>query len=300
MPAMNELNYHHLRCFWAVAREGTIARACKVLHLTQPTISEQLRSLAQALGSDLFVRDGRRLRLSDTGRMALGYADEIFALGRELHDSLGDGQMARRIPVVIGVGDSVSKLIACRLIEPALHLPEPVQVTVQEDRHDMLVQRLASHELDLVLSDAPLEAHLRIRAFNHVLGESAMAVFGGPTFAKLARGFPASLDNAPMLASLPGSAQRRAWDDWCADRGLSMRVVAQVQDSALMKTMGQAGLGLFAAPEAISDIICRTFQVRRIGVITELRQRFYGISPDRRLANPAMQAIMASGRNLFA
>jgi LysR family transcriptional activator of nhaA len=297
---MNELNYHHLRCFWAVAHEGTIAKACRMLHLTQPTISEQLRSLAQALGAELFVRDGRRLRLSDTGRMVLGYADEIFALGRELHDSLGDGQVARRIPVVIGVSDSVSKLIACRLIEPALHLPEPVQVTVQEDRHDMLVQRLAAHELDLVLSDAPLEAHLRIRAFNHVLGESAMAVFGAPAFARLARGFPASLAGAPLLAALPGSAERRAWDAWCTDRGLALRVVAQVQDSALMKTMGQAGLGLFAAPDAIADIICRTFQVRRIGVIAELRQRFYGISPDRRLANPAMQAIMASGRNLFA
>jgi LysR family transcriptional activator of nhaA len=300
MPSLPDLNYHHLRCFWAVAREGTIAKACAVLQVSQPTVSEQLRSLARAMGAELFAREGRRLRLTDTGRLVLDYADEIFALGRELHESLSSRTIARSIPVVIGISDAVSKLIACRLIEPALRLADPVQLTVQEDRHEALVQRLAAHELDLVLSDAPLEPHLRIRAFNHVLGESRMAVFGSSVFAKLARGFPRSLSGAPLLASLPGSAQRRAWDAWSADRGVAMRVVAQLQDSALLKTMGQAGYGVFAGPEAIADSICRTFQVRVLGVIPELRQRYYGISPDRRLANPALQAITAGGRDLFA
>lgn len=300
MPALPELNYHHLRCFWAVAREGSIAKACLLLKVSQPTVSEQLRSLARAIGAELFDRDGRRLRLTATGRMVLDYADEIFALGRELHQTLSSGVSSRPVPVVVGISDAVSKLIACRLVAPALALPEPVQVTVQEDRHEVLVQRLAAHDLDLVVSDAPVEAHLRIRACNHLLGECAMAVFGAPAFARLARGFPHSLDDAPLLAGLPAAPQRRAWDAWCADQGVRPRVVAQIQDGALLKTMGQAGLGVFAGPDAIADDICTTFRVRVLGRIPALRQRYYAISLDRRLSNPALRALLAQGRDLFA
>ncbi len=300
MPALPELNYHHLRSFWAVAREGSIAKACALLKVSQPTVSEQLRSLADAMRAELFVREGRRLRLTGTGRLVLDYADEIFALGRELHQALGSSAPTRPIPVVVGISDTVSKLIACRLVAPALRLPLPVQVTVQEDRHDVLVRRLAAHELDLVVSDAPVEAHQRIRAYNHLLGESDVAVFGAPVFAKLARGFPRSLAGAPLLAGLPESPQQRAWDAWCADQGVQPRVVAQIQDSALLKTMGQAGLGVFTGPSAIAEDICATFAVRVLGRIPALRQRHYAISPDRRLSNPALQALLAQGRDLFA
>jgi len=299
MVTLPELNYLHLRSFWAVAREGSIARACVMLRVSQPTISEQLRSLARAMQTELFVRDGRRLRLTDAGRMVQDYADEIFALGRELHQALGGRASHRAIPVVVGISDAVSKLIACRLIAPALQLPDPVQVTVHEDRHEALIQRLAAHELDLVVSDAPLEAHQRIRAFNHLLGESPLAVFGAPSFAKLARDFPRSLHGAPLLTGLPASPQRRAWDAWCADQGLQPRVVAQLQDSALLKTMGQAGFGVFAGPDAIAKDICRTFAVRLLGRIPAIRQRYYAISMDRRLANPALLAITAQGRALL-
>lgn len=300
MPAIPELNYHHLRYFWVVAHEGSIAKACAVLKVSQPTVSEQLRSLAQAVGSDLLVRDGRRLRLTDTGRMVLDYADEIFSLGRDLHEALAARRHGRSIPVAVGISDAMSKLIACRLVAPALQLPEPVQVTVHEDSHDVLLQRLAAHELDLVLSDAPLEAHLRIRAYNHLLGESPLAVFGAPAYARLARGFPGSLDGAPLLAAMPGSPLRRGWDAWCADRQVQPRVVAQVQDSALLKTMGQAGLGVFLGPMAIAQAICRTFAVRVIGQVPELKESYFAISLDRRLVNPALQAITAGGRDLFS
>jgi LysR family transcriptional regulator, transcriptional activator of nhaA len=299
MAVLPELNYHHLRAFWAVAREGSITKACVLLRVSQPTISEQLRSLAKAMGAELFVREGRRLQLTDTGRLMLDYADEIFALGRELRQTLGSRTSARAIPVVVGISDAVSKLIASRLIAPALLLADPVQVTVQEDRHEVLLQQLAAHALDLVISEAPLEPHLRIRAYNHLLGESPLAVFGASTFAKLARGFPRSLDGAPLLAGLPTSPQRRAWDAWCANQGVQPRVVAQVQDSALLKTMGQAGFGVFAGPEVIADDLCRTFGVRIIGRIPELRLRHYAISIERRLSNPALLAITSRGRDLF-
>ncbi len=300
MAALPELNYHHLRYFWMVAHEGSIAKACALLKVSQPTVSEQLRSLAVAVGSDLLVRDGRRLRLTDTGRMVLDYADEIFALGRDLHEALASRRNGRAVPVTVGISDAVSKLIACRLLAPALRLSEPVQVTVHEASHEALVQQLAAHELDLVVSDAPLDAHLRIRGFNHLLGESQLGVFGTAAFAKLARGFPHSLTGAPLLAAMPGSPQRRAWDAWCANQGVQPRIVAQIQDGALIKTMGQAGFGVFAAPMAIAEAICRTFAVRVIGRATALRERYYAISLDRRLANPALQAITTSGRDLFA
>ncbi len=300
IPHLPELNYHHLRYFWTVAHEGSIAKACSVLKVSQPTVSEQLRALATSVGAELFVREGRRLRLTDTGRLVQDFADEIFTLGRELHTALQNRRSTRAIPVVIGISDAVPKLIAGRLLAPAMQLPEPVQITVQEDRHEALIQRLAGHELDVVISDAPVESHLRIRAYSHLLGESPLAVFGARRFAGLARGFPASLADAPLLAALPGTPQRRAWDAWCTEIGVQPRIVAQVQDSALLKALAQGGFGLFAGPEAIAEAICRTFEVRVLGRIPALKERYFVISLDRRLVNPALQAITTQGKLIFS
>jgi len=300
MVTLPELNYHHLRSFWAVAREGSIANACILLKVSPSTISEQLRSLEQAMRTELFVRQGRRICVTDAGRMVMDYADELFSLGRELQQTLANRATTRPVPVALGISDSVSKLIACRLVASAMRLPDPVQVTVYEDCHEALLQRLATHRLDMVVSDAPLEAHLRIRAFTHALGSSPLAVFGAPSFARLTRGFPRSLHGAPLLAGLPTAPQRRAWDAWCADQDLQPRVVAQVQDSALLKTMGQAGLGLFLAPEAIAKDLCSTFGVRVIGRLPNLLVHHYAITLDRRITNPALLAITSLGRGLFA
>lgn len=300
MPTLPELNYHHLRSFWAVAREGSIARACILLKVSPSTISEQLRSLAEAMRTDLFVRQGRHIRVTDAGRMVMDYADEIFSLGRELHQTLANQATSRPVPVAIGISDAVSKLIACRLVASAVRLPDPVQVTVYEDCHEALLQRLSTHMLDMVVSDAPLDAHLRIRAFTHPLGSCPLAVFGAPSLAKLARGFPRSLHGAPLLAGLPTSPQRRAWDAWCADQGLQPRVVAQVQDSALLKTMGQAGLGVFVAPDAIAEDLCGTYGVRVLGHLPKLLVHHYAITLERRISNPALVAITSLGRDLFA
>ncbi len=300
MPSLPELNYHHLRSFWAVAREGSIIRACTLLKVSPSTISEQLRSLAEAMRTDLFVRQGRHIRVTDAGRMVMDYADEIFSLGRELHQTLANHATTRPVPMAIGISDAVSKLIACRLVASAVRLPDPVQVTIYEDCHEALLQRLSTHMLDMVVSDAPLDAHLRIRAFTHPLGSCPLAVFGAPSLAKLARGFPRSLHGAPLLAGLPTSPQRRAWDAWCADQGLQPRVVAQVQDSALLKTMGQAGLGVFVAPEAIAEDLCSTYGVRVIGRLPNLLVHHYAITLERRITNPALVAITSLGRDLFA
>jgi LysR family transcriptional activator of nhaA len=294
-----DLNYNHLRYFWMVAHEGSIAKACTKLNVSQPTVSEQLRSLAEAIGSELFQRDGRGLRLTPTGRLVLEYADDIFALGHELHEALASRRSSRVLPVTVGIVDSVSKLVAYRLIEPALRLPDAATVTVREDDHDGLIARLADHELDLVLSDTPLESHRRLKAFCRPLGESVQAFFAAPAQAGLRKGFPHSLTGAPLIAPLPHTPQRRALDAWCATQGIRPRIVAQFEDSALMKTVGQAGHGVFLSPDAIADETCRQFDVEMIGRVPQLRESYYAISLDKKLEHPALRAITATARDLF-
>jgi len=197
---MEWLNYHHLLYFWTVAREGTVARAAGQLRLAQPTVSGQIRALEESLGEELFSRAGRHLVLTDVGRVVFRYADEIFGLGRELMDTLKDRPTGRPVRLVVGVADALSKQIAYRLLEPALSLPETVQVVCREDKPDRLLAELSVHNLDVVLSDSPMPAAVRVRAFNHLLGECGVTVFAAPKLAStLRRRFPASLDGATWL-----------------------------------------------------------------------------------------------------
>jgi len=296
VPALPDLNYNHLRVFWAVAREGSIARACTLLGIAQPTVSEQLRRLAEAVGCELFVRHGRRLTLTDTGRLVRDIADDIFALGRELQDALSQRTDSRNVQLTVGIADTVPKMMAYRLLEPALHLPESIRLTVRDERHDQWLIQLANHDLDLVLTDAPLEAHHRIRAYTHTLGESAVGFFAARSLIRLRRGFPGSLQGAPLLLPLAGSPQRRDLDAWFELHGVRPLVAAEFQDSALMKVFAQAGVGAFAGPLALADEMRQQHQVQLLGQAPTLRERYYAISLERRLANPAVAAIVAAAK----
>jgi LysR family transcriptional activator of nhaA len=295
-----DINFHHLRVFWAVAHDGSIARACKRLGVAQPTVSEQLRRLAEGLGAELFTREGRRLVLTDTGRLVLDIADDVVALGRELQDALARRADTRSVRLEVGIADSVPKLVAYRLLAPALTLPERVRITVREEPHDRLVAELANHALDLVLTDAPLEAHHRIRAYTHTLGGSVVAFFAPPRLAGLRKGFPASLDGAPVLLPLPGTPQRRDLDGWFDLHGLRPEMVAEFQDSALMKVFAQAGAGVFAGPQALEAEICDQYGVQVIGTAPTLTERYHVISLERRLAHPALVAIVAAAKRILA
>lgn len=294
---MTWLNYHHLLYFWTVARTGSIANASRELHLSQPTISTQLKTLEEALGHQLFQRSGRRLVLTDVGRTAFRYADEIFRLGRELQESLSRGSMAEHVRLAVGVADVVPKLVAERLLQPAFRALPELQLEVHEGHVTRLLAKLALHELDVVISDSPAPPDVKVKAFNHQLGVSGTTFFARPQLAtQLKKNFPSSLDDAPMLLPLEGSESRLLLDRWFEKKGVRPKIVAEFDDSALMKVFGSTGRGGFAAPAAIEDEIARQFEVQPFGRTDDIKQAYYAISVERRLRHPAVVAIAESAR----
>ncbi len=291
------LNYHHLLYFWTVARTGTIANASRELHLSQPTISTQLKTLEEALGQKLFQRAGRRLVLTDVGRTTFRYADEIFRLGRELQESLSRGPMSRQVRFAVGVADVVPKLVAERLLQPAYTAVPDLQLEVNEGHVSQLLVRLALHELDVVISDQPAPHDVKVRAFNHHLGGSSTTFFARAGLAgPLKKGFPKSLEGAPMLLPLIGSSTRVLLDEWFEKVGVRPKVVGEFDDSALMKVFGASGRGVFSAPSAIEDEIARQFEVQVVGRTDDVKQSYYAISVERRLRHPAVVAVAESAR----
>ena len=295
---MSWLNYHHLLYFWTVAREGSIAAACRRLHLTQPTVSSQLKTLERSLKARLFERQGRSFTLTETGRLVYRYADEIFTLGRELEDALAGRSPGGRVRFVVGVADTLPKLMVHRLLAPALNLPEEeVQVACVDGDPDRLLAQLSLHELDLVISDYPANPRLGMRAFNHPLGDCGVTFFGTAALARrYRRGFPRSLDGAPMLMPAGNAALRRSLDQWCDDLDIRPVLRGEFTDSALLKTFGARGEGLFAAPAIVEDEVCQMYGVVVVGREEQLRERFYAISIEKRLAHPAVVAITKAAR----
>jgi LysR family transcriptional activator of nhaA len=295
---MTWLNYHHLFYFWTVVREGTVVAAAAKLNVSQPTVSSQIRALEDALGEPLFTRTGRRLIPTEVGLVVQRYADEIFTLGREMVDTVkGRAAPGRPTRLVVGVADVVSKLIAYRLIAPALAMAEPVRIVCREDLAEKLFASLALHELDLVLADAPVPPSVRVKAYNHLLGECGVTCFGTPSLVKpLRKRFPQSLTGAPMLLPADGTLLRRQLDDWLQATGIRPIVVGEFEDSALLTVFAENGAGVFAAPSAIRREIERQYRVVALGSIEAIRERFYAISYERRIKHPAVARLAARAR----
>ena len=295
---MRHLNYSHLHYFWTVAREGSIAQASQSLHLTPQTISGQLKLLDEAVGQALFNRVGRRLVLSDMGKVVFEYADEIFAVGAELASVVRGNHANGPKSLAVGVVNSMPKLIAERIIAPALTAEEPIRVRCHEASLEQLLSELAVHKLDLVLSDQPVPDGLNLKAYNHRLGVSGLSFFAQRRQARRYRGrFPDSLSEAPMLLPSPNSALRRRLDDWFENHELSPRIVGEFDDSALLKAFGEAGAGVFAGPSVIEEEICRMYRTSVIGQTDEIRERFYAISPERRLKHAAVVLVTDVARS---
>jgi LysR family transcriptional activator of nhaA len=299
---MEWLNYHHLLYFHAVAREGSVTKAARTLRLAQPTLSGQIRKLEHALDEKLFARQGRNLVLTDVGRIVYRYADEIFSLGREMVDALRGRPSRRPARLLVGIADIVPKLVAHRLLEIALRLDEPVQLVLREGKPEELLGALATQAFDLVITDAPLGPQVKVRAFNHLLGECGVCFFAEPRLARRCRGrFPRSLDGAPMILPTENTVLRRSLEQWFEAVGVRPRVVAEVEDSALLKVFGQHGSGIFPAPEVMAAEVRRLHGVRSVGRTDAVRERFYAITVERRITHPAVAAITASARGrLFA
>jgi LysR family transcriptional activator of nhaA len=295
---MEWLNYHHLLYFWMTARHGSIAKASAELRLAPPTLSAQIRRLEEALGEALFAREGRRLVLTDVGRVVQGYAEEIFSRGREMLDVVKRRGGPGGLTLAVGVSDALPKLVAWRLLQPALSIGREIRVVCRDGRHDRLLADLALHELDVVLSDAPASGARQVRAFNHLLGECGVSFFGARALATRLKGrFPRALDNAPFIAPTEGTALRHSLDAWFDRHGVRPRIVGEIEDSALLKTFGEAGAGIFAAPAVVEREVVRQHQVRVVGRTSEIRERYYAISAERRLKHPAVVAMTEAARS---
>lgn len=295
---MRHLNYSHLQYFWTVAREGSIARAADILHLTPQTISGQLKLLDEAVGTPLFDRVGRRLVLSEMGRVVFEYADEIFSVGAELANVVRGNQLQGPTILHVGMVSSLPKLIGERIIAPALGGEQPVRVRCHESSLEKLLSELAIHRLDIVLSDQPAPEGLGLKAFNHRLGSSGMSFFAQKSHARRYRNrFPGSLDGAPMLLPTQDSALRRRLDDWFESQQIAPRITGEFDDSALLKAFGEAGAGLFAAPTVIEAEICRMYRMAVVGRTDEITERFYAISTERKLKHESVVLITNTARS---
>jgi LysR family transcriptional activator of nhaA len=294
---MAALNYHHLLYFWTVVREGGISKAAAKLRLSQPTISAQIKLLEDALGERLFQRQGRTLVLTDIGRVVDRYASEIFAAGGELLETLKGRPSGRAPRLAVGVANAVPKLVVYRLLRPATEGAEPVQITCSEDDPDHLVAQLATHSLDVVISDTPAAPHLRVKVFNHLLGESGTTFFARkPLAQRLRRRFPRSLNGAPMLLPTINTSMRRALEQWFETEGLRPVVSGEFEDPALLTTFGESGRAVFPAPTAIEGEVLRSHGVAVVGRTSTVRERYYAISVERRLKHPGVAAITNAAR----
>jgi LysR family transcriptional activator of nhaA len=294
---MNFLNYHHLLYFWMTAREGTIQKAAARLHVGQPAISTQLRQLEKSLGQKLFRKSGRTLELTETGRVAWRYADEIFSLGQELTDTVRGYSAGQSPRFAVGVVDALPKLMARRLLEPALQLSPDLRLICTEENLPLLLEQLTAHQIDLVLSDSPVTASMNVRAFNHPLGDSAVGLFGIRKLARRVRtDFPQSLNSIPLLLPDRSTALRRSLDGWLQQHDLHPLIRGEFSDKALMKAFGLTGEGLFPGTMAIADEICRQYDVELAAELPHVREQFFAISAERRIKHPAVLAISNTAR----
>ena len=275
------INYKHLHYFWVVAKHGGIARASERLHLTPQTISGQISLLEDSLGEALFSKVGRNLELTETGRLVLSYADEIFSLGGELEEMVRNLPSGRPLVFKVGVADVVPKTIAYRLLAPALELPESVRIICKENSLDTLLAELALHRVDMVIADGPIPAGLNVRGFNHSLGECGISFMAVPQLAKSLRSnFPQSLDGAPLLLPSEITVVQSRLLQWLDGLHIHPRIVGEFDDSALMKAFGQAGAGVFIVPTAIADEVAKQFRVAKVGDTEDVIDADYEVVDD--------------------
>jgi LysR family transcriptional activator of nhaA len=297
LGGMALLNFHYLRYFWTVAREGSLRQAAERLNVSQPTISAQVKALEEQLGEKLTRRAGRGLALTEAGRRVFDYAEEIFALGEDLVRAVGEPGGTRPTRVALGVTDSLPKIVSHALMRPLFRMERPVQVVVSEASAAELLVQLAAHRLDLVLADEPAPSSPNLRAFNHRLGECGVSFLAAPAIAASVRGrFPRSLDGAPLLLPTYGTALRRALDQWLQSKGLKPRVAAEYDDGALMTIAAADGLGVLPVPTVAEREAVERYRFVRLGCSEECRQEFFAISTERRLTDPAVVAITSGAR----
>ena len=294
------MNFKHLHYFWTVARSGGVLRASEKLHLTPQTVSAQIKLLEDQLGTALFRPAGRGLELTEAGRLALSYADEIFALGDELQSALSSHRGAPVLPFRVGITDVMPKSLAYQLLSPTAGLETPVRLVCREGKLDRLLAELALHRLDMVLADRPLPTHIKVRGYSHKLGECALGFFAAPSLVRKCAAFPDCLDGAPMLMPGDDAIIRQRIESWLEKNRLVPRVVGEFDDGALLMAFGQASGGYFPAPVVLSASLQKQYGTQLVGAVEELRDGYYAITGERRITHPALIAITANALQVLA
>ena len=289
---MEWLNFHHLRYFWTVARKGGVRKAAEELHVSQPSISAQLRLLEESLGEKLFKRSGRNLVLTDMGHLVLTYADEIFSAGRDLMSAVKQRPSSRALRLSVGMTDALSKFIGFQILKPAFYFSQPVHVVCRQAELAPLVNQLQAHRLDLVLADEPASSSLKAKTFNHRLGRSGITFCALPQIAKkLRRNFPKSLHQAPALLPSDNMGMREPLEKWFYAKGIRPRIVGEFEDAGLMKVAASAGLGFTMVHSVVDKVALEHFGLKAIAKVKECASDFYAITIERRLKHPVVAAI---------
>jgi LysR family transcriptional regulator, transcriptional activator of nhaA len=301
MAVIRRLNYQHLLYFWSVVRTGSLTRACEELALSAPTVSSQLRTLEERLGEKLLAKSGRNLVPTEVGKLVYGYANEIFTLGQELLGALEQRPSMRPLRLLVGIDDVLPKEIAYRIVEPGMQLKQPVRVVCREGTLERLVADLAVHDVDIVLSDAPVTPTLDIRTYSHSLGSCKVYWMATPALARtLRRGFPKSLDGVPVLLPTDDTAIRRALDQWFDRQGVRPLMLGEFEDYALLREFARAGHGFAPVPSVLEAQFRREHGFARIGMAQGVKAEFFAISSERKIKHPAVVAMTDSARQLFA
>jgi LysR family transcriptional regulator, transcriptional activator of nhaA len=288
------INFRHLYYFWVVAKEGGVTRAAERLGLAIQTISTQLSLLEQSIGKALFMTEGRRLVLTEAGQMAMAYADQIFLLGEQMQEALGEADSGKT-RLTVGISDSLPKLTAFRLLEATMQLEKPVRLVCYENEFEALLADLALHKLDVVLTDRAVRSGTTLRVFSHLLFESETIVVGAPELAEAySTGFPDSLNGAPFLLPTRNNALRGRIDEWFELHNVRPDVVGEFEDNALLNTFGRRGTGLFFAPAALASDLAEQFGALLVGPVPQVREQFYAISNERKIKHPAVEAILSA------
>ncbi len=292
------MNFKHLHYFWVTAKAGGVMRAGEQLHITPQTLSGQIKLLEAWFGRQLFRKSGRQLELTEDGRRALAYADQIFTLGAELETTLRQARGDQRVlDFRVGVADSVAKSVAYRLLEPALSVPEPVRLICSEGKFSDLLAQLALHRLDLVISDEPMSRRIAVKAFNHPLGSSSMSFFCAPPLKSRLQGpFPQCLNDMPLLIQGASASVRQQLEGWLTRHQIHPRVVGEFDDGALMTAFGREGSGVFMAPSVLDAETVAQYGVVLIGRSAELVEEFFAVSVERRITHPCVVAITDAAR----
>ena len=295
---MEWLNYHHLFYFWLTVKTGTVSAAAESLHLARPTVAAQIKDLEKSVGQKLFDKQGRGLVLTEFGKQVHQYADEIFAIGHELREFIKTGHQGNRKRFVVGLPDVVPKHVAFELLKPALHMKNRPRTICYEGKLDNLLADLALHKLDVVISDSPAPPTLEFKVYSHKLGECGMSMLATPQLAKQYRaGFPKSLTDAPCLMPTDHTAVRRSLDIWMDENEIFPDIIAEFEDSALLKVFGQAGEGIFPVPTAIENLVKKQYGVHLVGRIPEVLDKFYAISAEKRVHHDATLLVVKQARN---